>query len=60
MYIEVAPLGIGRGDGHAGTTPQVASFVGDDLYAQSLLARHELEHLKRVVGDATTVFVDEA
>ena len=43
-----------------GETPKVVSFVGDDLYAQSLLARHELEHLRRVVGDATTVFVDEA
>ena len=26
------------------------TFVGDDLYTQSLLARHELEHLKRTVG----------
>ena len=36
------------------------TFVGDDLYTQSLLARHELEHLKRTVGSATTVFIDEA
>jgi hypothetical protein len=43
-----------------GEAPKVVSFVGDDLYAQSLLARHELEHLKMVVGDATTIFVDEA
>ncbi len=35
-------------------------FVGDDLYTQSLLARHELEHLKRIVGPATTIFIDEA
>jgi predicted AAA+ superfamily ATPase len=36
------------------------TFVGDDLYTQQLLSRHELEHLKRVVGSATTVFIDEA
>ena len=35
-------------------------FVGDDLYTQSLLARHELEHLKRIVGAATTIFIDQA
>lgn len=35
-------------------------FVGDDLYTQSLLSRHELEHLKRIVGSAGTIFVDEA
>ncbi len=40
--------------------PDAVSFTGDDLYAQSLLARHELEHLKRIVGNATTVFIDEA
>ena len=27
-----------------GETPKVVSFVGDDLYAQSLLARHDREH----------------
>jgi predicted AAA+ superfamily ATPase len=36
------------------------SLTGDDLYIQSLLARHELDHLKRVVGDARIVFIDEA
>lgn len=36
------------------------AFAGDDLYVQTLLARHELEHLKRVVGSAMTVFIDEA
>jgi predicted AAA+ superfamily ATPase len=40
--------------------PDAISFVGDDLYAQSLLERHELEHLRRLVGGATTVFIDEA
>lgn len=40
--------------------PKALSFVGDDLYTQSLLARHELEHLKRIVGGATTLFIDEA
>ncbi len=40
--------------------PDAVSFTGDDLYAQSLLSRHELEHLKRVVGTATTIFIDEA
>ena len=40
--------------------PDAVSFVGDDLYTQSLLSRHELEHIKRVVGSASTVFIDEA
>ena len=40
--------------------PDAVTFIGDDLYTQSLLARHELEHLKRIVGSATTVFIDEA
>jgi predicted AAA+ superfamily ATPase len=40
--------------------PEAISFTGDDLYTQSLLAQHELEHLKRIVGSATTIFVDEA
>jgi hypothetical protein len=40
--------------------PNALSFVGDDLYTQALLARHELEHLKRIVGSATTLFIDEA
>ena len=40
--------------------PDAVSFTGDDLYTQSLLARHELEHLKRIVGSATTIFIDEA
>lgn len=40
--------------------PKALSFIGDDLYTQSLLARHELEHLKRIVGGATTLFIDEA
>jgi predicted AAA+ superfamily ATPase len=35
-------------------------FIGDDLYTQALLARHELEDLKRIVGGATTIFIDEA
>lgn len=41
-------------------TPGALSLTGDDLYTQSLLARHELDHLKRVVGDARVVFIDEA
>ncbi|MHB9100237.1 MAG: ATP-binding protein [Sulfuricella sp.] len=41
-------------------TPDALSLTGDDLYIQSLLARHELEHLKRVVGNAPIVFIDEA
>jgi uncharacterized protein len=40
--------------------PDSVEFIGDDLYTQSLLARHELEHLKRIVGSATTIFIDEA
>jgi hypothetical protein len=40
--------------------PDAIVFIGDDLYTQSLLARHELEHLKRIVGSATTIFIDEA
>jgi len=40
--------------------PDAVMFIGDDLYTQSLLARHELEHLKRIVGSATTIFIDEA
>jgi predicted AAA+ superfamily ATPase len=39
---------------------QALSFNGDDLYTQTLLAQHELEHLKRIVGPATTIFIDEA
>ena len=35
-------------------------LTGDDLYTQTLLQRHELEHLKRVVGNARLVFIDEA
>jgi len=41
-------------------SPDAVSFTGDDLYNQSLLAQHELEHLKRIVGSATTIFIDEA
>jgi predicted AAA+ superfamily ATPase len=40
--------------------PDAVTFIGDDLYTQSLLARHELEHLKRIVGNASTIFIDEA
>jgi predicted AAA+ superfamily ATPase len=40
--------------------PDAISFTGDDLYTQSLLAQHELEHLKRIIGSATTIFIDEA
>lgn len=40
--------------------PDALSFTGDDLYTQSLLAQHELEHLKRIVGSASTIFIDEA
>jgi len=36
------------------------SFTGDDLFTQSLLARHELVHLKQIVGNASTIFIDEA
>jgi predicted AAA+ superfamily ATPase len=41
-------------------TPDALSLTGDDLYIQSLLARHELDHLKRVVGNAPIVFINEA
>jgi len=41
-------------------SPDAVALVGDDLYTQTLLARHELEHLKRVVGSAKTIFIDEA
>jgi predicted AAA+ superfamily ATPase len=40
--------------------PDAVMFIGDDLHTQSLLERHELEHLKRIVGSATTIFIDEA
>jgi len=40
--------------------PDAISFTGDDLYTQSLLAQHELEYLKRIIGSATTIFIDEA
>lgn len=40
--------------------PDALSLPGDDLYIQTLLAKHELEHLKRVVGNASIVFIDEA
>jgi predicted AAA+ superfamily ATPase len=36
------------------------SFTGDDLYTQTLLSQHELEHLKRVIGGARIIFIDEA
>lgn len=39
---------------------EAVSFSGDDLYTQTILARHELEHLRRIVGGAATVFIDEA
>ncbi|MEI7536107.1 MAG: ATP-binding protein [Comamonadaceae bacterium] len=41
-------------------TPDALALTGDDLYIQTLLARHELDHLKRVVGKAPIVFIDEA
>lgn len=41
-------------------TPDALLLTGDDLYIQTLLARHELEHLKRVVANASIVFIDEA
>lgn len=41
-------------------TPEALALTGDDLYIQTLLAKHELEHLKRVVGNAPIVFIDEA
>lgn len=40
--------------------PEALSFSGDDLYTQSLLAQHELEHLKRIVGSSAIIFIDEA
>ncbi|OIP44548.1 MAG: hypothetical protein COZ12_07195 [Deltaproteobacteria bacterium CG_4_10_14_3_um_filter_60_8] len=40
--------------------PDALALTGDDLYIQSLLSRHELDHLKRVVGNAPIVFIDEA
>lgn len=40
--------------------PDALLLTGDDLYIQTLLAQHELEHLKRVVGHAPIVFIDEA
>ncbi len=41
-------------------TPDALALTGDDLYIQSLLAKHELEHLRRIVGNAPIVFIDEA
>ncbi|OIN91411.1 MAG: hypothetical protein AUJ20_11350 [Comamonadaceae bacterium CG1_02_60_18] len=41
-------------------TPEALMFTGDDLYTQTLLQRHEHEHLKRVIGNARLVFIDEA
>jgi predicted AAA+ superfamily ATPase len=41
-------------------TPDALLLTGDDLYIQTLLAKHELEHLKHVVGNAPIVFIDEA
>jgi predicted AAA+ superfamily ATPase len=41
-------------------TEGAISFNGDDLYIQNLLSRHEMEHLKGIVGNATTIFIDEA
>lgn len=41
-------------------SPEAVSFTGDDVYAQTLLSRHELDHLKRIVGNAPLVFIDEA
>lgn len=35
-------------------------FNGDDLFAQNLFSRHELEFLKRTVGKARTLIIDEA
>lgn len=35
-------------------------FTGDDLYAQEILSRHEVEHLKRVLASGKLVIVDEA
>ncbi len=46
--------------GAADASATTVVFVGDDLYTQSLLARHELEHLKRIVAGATIIFIDEA
>jgi predicted AAA+ superfamily ATPase len=43
-----------------GADANAVVFVGDDLYTQSLLARHELEHLKRTVGRAPVIVIDEA
>ncbi|MBP7865696.1 MAG: ATP-binding protein [Acidobacteria bacterium] len=40
--------------------PGTLRFTGDDLHTQTLLSRHELEHLRRIVGDASTLFIDEA
>jgi predicted AAA+ superfamily ATPase len=40
--------------------PDALMLTGDDLYTQTLLQRHELEHLKSVVGNAPIVFIDEA
>ena len=40
--------------------PGSLSLTGDDLYIQTLLVKHELENLKRVVGNAPLVFIDEA
>lgn len=35
-------------------------FNGDDLYAQEIFSRHELENLKRIVGDNKLLIIDEA
>lgn len=35
-------------------------FIGDDLYAQEVLGKPELEKIKRVVGDNKIIVIDEA
>lgn len=35
-------------------------FTGDDLYAQEIFGRNELENLKRIFSSDTLVFIDEA
>ena len=39
--------------------PDALSFTGDDLYTQSLLARHELEHLFMGERSGFQLFVGE-
>src|SRR3989339_174981 len=44
----------------AATTQQAQFFNGDDLYAQDLFKKNDLEALRRAVGGAELLIIDEA